>query len=84
MNKEKIDDVYDLIDITIRDLYDITIKIGPERKTIDINCYFFGERKIIKLPMTEIKLHWDSAKDFIDYLKEKMTEGLGLKEKSDE
>jgi hypothetical protein len=76
------DNVLDLVSVTIRDLYDITVRTGFERKTIDVECFLFGEWKTIKLPVAELMLYRNSAKGFINYLKEKMTEGL--KEKLNE
>lgn len=79
MIKDKeINNVCDLVDVTIRDLYNIIVLKNPEKKVINVDCYLFGKRKIIKLPLTELKLYSGSAKSFLNYLKEKMTEGLGL------
>lgn len=69
-------DVYDLVDVTIKDLYHITVIRDPDKKIISVSYYLFGKSKVVKLPLAELKLYIGSAKSFINYLKEKMTEGL--------
>lgn len=76
MNKEEIESIRDLVDVTFRDLY-LTI-INSKDETVDINCYFLIPPKEIKLPFAELWGFKSSAKGFINYLKEKVTEGLGL------
>lgn len=76
MDKKEIENVRDLVDTTLDDLYDLTVTTDFERKTIKVDCFIFGERKIIELPIIGLTLYRNSAKGFIDYLKEKMTEGL--------
>lgn len=80
MNRTEADSIRDLIDITFKDMY--RIYVNPKDETIDINCYFLTEPKEIKLSLAGLMLCKNSAKGFINYLKEKITEGL--KEKSDE
>ncbi len=83
MNKIEFGNMQDMVDITIRELHNIVVIPQPEKKLITVNCFLFGESKIIELPFAELKLYRGSAKSFINYLNEKMTEGLGLKEKTD-
>lgn len=75
-----INDMYDLVNVTFRDMY--CINIDHEKKTIDIDCFFFTKRVGIKLPIAELMLYKDSAKGFLNYLKEEITRQV--KEKSDE
>ena len=74
MNKTEVESMQELVDITFRDMYLITI--NSEDETIDIDCYFLIPPKEIKLPFAELWSFKNSAKGFINYLKEKITEGL--------
>lgn len=80
MTRKEIEDVRELVDSTFGDLYLTTINFKDE--VINIDCYFLVPPKKIKLPFAELWGFKGSAKKFINYLKEKITEGL--KEKSDE
>lgn len=74
MTKQMIDDVYDLVDITIRDMFLVTRDYKTE--TVNI-CFGFFEKPIeIKLQVADIVKLKNSAKGFFKYLREKITEGL--------
>lgn len=74
MDRVEINSMRDLVDITFRDMYLVTI--DPKNETIDIDCYFLVPPKEIKLPFAKLWGFKNSAKGFINYLKEKITEGL--------
>jgi len=74
MDKQMIDDVGDLIDITIHDMLLITKYYKAE--TINIYFGFLEEQIMIELPVAEIMLYKNSVKGFFKYLREKITEKI--------
>lgn len=72
MDKIKIDDMWDLVSVIMPDLYSVTR--DHETKTINIYFWFFKKEIIIKLPVDEIMDFKNSASNFLDYLKGKITE----------
>ena len=77
IDKKEIDAIRDLVDITFSDMSMMTF--CPKRNAVIINCYFLEAGKEVVLPIAELMLYKDSAKGFINYLKEKITEELGRK-----
>lgn len=64
----------DLVDITFNDMF--MIVYDPDKEAIVINCAFLKEYRDIILPIVELELYKNSASGFINYLKEKITEGI--------
>ena len=63
-----------IISCLIEDLY--SIEIDYKKEVINIHVYFFAEKKTIKLYLDDMLEHHTSAKDFINYFKEKVIEAL--------
>lgn len=74
LDEKELLNIYDLVSVTMNDMFFVTKDRRAE--TINIYCDFLKEPKEIILPIAEIVKFKKSAKDFINYLKEKMTEGL--------
>lgn len=74
MDKQMIDNVHDLVDYSMHDLFIVTKNYKTE--TVNIYIGFFEKPVEIKLPVADIIKLKHSAKGFFKYLREKITEGI--------
>jgi len=80
MNKQMIDDVCNLVNITMSDL--ILVTRNYNTGTVDIYLGFLKKSVTVKLSVADIVRLKNSAKGFFEYQREKITEEI--KEKSNE